>query len=214
MRLLLSTLLARAVWQFYDTQWMPRPWTKDDVFFFFRSDPKSAATGVYANQPFLFAANANDMTKDATFGCSHRFPKILSLGILLLEIELDIKIESKRPTHHLQSDGSVNSNTDFTTGSLLLSQDNLWYKKETFTPQKEVIKCCLTGTKFEDCHDIPAIREALFEWVVSPLQKLLGINWRGLDSSTLQPVELPQAGLANNIPKMYVVLAEQDFFYS
>jgi len=54
MRLLLSYILAKAVWQFYDSGWMQKEWTKETVHFMFerRSDtPK----GIFINEPFLSA---------------------------------------------------------------------------------------------------------------------------------------------------------------
>jgi hypothetical protein len=54
MRLLLSYFLAKAVWQFYDSEWMQREWTKNTVHFMFERRPKMPK-GIFINEPFLSA---------------------------------------------------------------------------------------------------------------------------------------------------------------
>jgi hypothetical protein len=195
MRLLLSVILSKAVWQFYDSDWMIRDWTKEDVHFMYTNAVGASTGGLYAGRPYLSMKFDDKVESDPAQGRIHKFPKILSLGVLLLEIELDITIESQRRPEHLRPDGRPNTNTDHTTASILFDEKALWRKQETFTDHKKIIGGCLgklKPDKFVGCTNIIEERDALYKHVVGPLEKLLKRSWDDLDENPLGPMELPQ----------------------
>lgn len=77
-KVLLPYLLAKAVWQFYDSEWMEGKWTKDTVQFMLAWAPN----GVLIHEPFL-SARFDKLTKFTSQDIDdqfprHRFPKILA----------------------------------------------------------------------------------------------------------------------------------------
>lgn len=119
MKLLLSHLLARTLWQYYKPDWMPEDWSKESVHFMFdEHDGRSKVITI--NKPFLQArfnrTEQCDQAKIAPVNATderekkchkkrsvlqeklrtHSYPKVLALGVMLLEVELDKKIEDFR----------------------------------------------------------------------------------------------------------------------
>ncbi|KAI9928446.1 hypothetical protein MW887_002491 [Aspergillus wentii] len=70
----------------------------------------------------------------------HRHPKILALGILLIEIELGTRIEQLRSRDYLNSDGNPNINTDYSTAVDLLNNKQIWDRLETSSKLKGIIR--------------------------------------------------------------------------
>jgi hypothetical protein len=101
MRLRLSYVIAKAVWQYYDTDWMSKEWTREDIKFMLERDDYYDKPCLFADEPFLspsfhlkqFSATVDDVEATTMPGRIHRFPKILALAILLLEIEPGSPIE-------------------------------------------------------------------------------------------------------------------------
>lgn len=87
MKYLLSYLLAKSVWQFYNTEWMGKEWTKESIHFMFERRQSDPDAGIYLNEPFISARFEPDASNDDSF-LPHKFPEIKALGIVLLEIEL------------------------------------------------------------------------------------------------------------------------------
>ena len=94
-RLLLAYVLAKAFWQFYDSDWMNVRWTTGTVQFFHerRGDDDDDNASVLDGSPYLVAlptAEKNSSLLSAehlpTESVVHRYPRLLALGKLLLEI--------------------------------------------------------------------------------------------------------------------------------
>lgn len=193
-KLLLSFLLAKAVWQFYDSNWMQKEWTKNTVHFMFAYEQRSdTPKGIFINEPFL-SARFDDrhlsQSVDKEFR-AHQFPKILALGIMLLEIELGMKIESRRKPEYLGLDGKLTVNTDHFVAAELFNDDELWSKKDTFPGFKDIIGACLTPDDFMPyLNDVQGLRDALEKCVVDPLQDLYKKAWvENPETSYVPPIK-------------------------
>ncbi|OIW27244.1 hypothetical protein CONLIGDRAFT_715761 [Coniochaeta ligniaria NRRL 30616] len=196
MKLLLSYFLAKAVWQFYDSDWMRNEWTKETVHFMLS---RTTENGIFVNEPFLSARfddchphrGAHDEFR------SHMFPKILALGIMLLEIELAVKIEDYRMPEDRTPDAEPNVNADHFAAEEVFNKTELWEKKETFSVFKDIVKVCLFPDEFMPFStDVQALRNALRKRVVNPLEALYKSAWDNPDTSIVRAVELEMLGLS------------------
>jgi hypothetical protein len=200
-RYLLSYFLARAVWQYYDTEWMASPWTKENVNFIFERHDSSV--GIFLNEPFLStrfeAATPQD---DRTL--RPLFPEICALGIMLLEIELGIVIgeEMRSFPECFGLDGTPVVDADLYTAQKLCKHP---YKLEHLpTLLRKVIDDCVIPGKFNKYRtEITSLRKAMYKYIVAPLQELIKGNYDSpdpenvtlgsptLELSVLQELPLP-----------------------
>ena len=192
MKLLLSYYLAKAVWQFYDSEWMRREWTKETVQFMFERRSMHPR-GIYINEPFLnthFDGLRENQGVNDDFR-THPFPKVLALGIMFLEIELGIKIEDYRQPEDIETNGEPTVNADHIAAMGLFNSDSLWEERETFGAFREVIGACLIPDDFNTAlSDVQSLRNVLKRKVVQPLQALFMAAWGHPDSSQIRPLEL------------------------
>ncbi|KAH8897707.1 hypothetical protein GQ53DRAFT_712148 [Thozetella sp. PMI_491] len=194
MKLLLSYFLAKSVWQFYESEWMKEPWTKERVHFMFERRSKTPK-GIFINEPFLCAqfdhSSGGEESAVHHDYRSHLFPKILSLGIMFLEIELGIKIEDYRPPGSVGPDGKPTVNADHFAAMEVFDQTELWDDAETFAAFKNVIGVCLIPDSFKPhLHDPGAVRSAFQEKVVNPLRLLYKSAWEMPDTSEIRAIDL------------------------
>ncbi|KAF7502928.1 hypothetical protein GJ744_004804 [Endocarpon pusillum] len=191
MKLLLSYFLAKAVWQFYDSEWMQTEWTKETVHFMFERRSK-IPKGIFINEPFLSARFHCQQRRsvDDEFR-SHLFPKILSLGIMFLETELGIKIEDYRMPEDRGPDGEPTVNADHFAAMEVFNKSELWEEKDTFCAFIDVIGACLTPDHFKPfLNDVHGLRDAFEKHIVNPLQALYKTAWEDPDTSHVRAVEL------------------------
>lgn len=185
----LSHTLARAFWQFYGSGWMEREWTKESVHFMFEQD-SSTSKGIFINRPFLSARFGGDHTVQKTDPGfrSHQFPKILALGILLLEIELGIDIEDYRKPEVFDRDGNPTVNADHIAADEVFSTTQ-WDELDTFVGLTTVIKTCLYPDNFQPfIHDLQGLRDAIQKDIVSPLRLAYDNAWKDLATASFRPV--------------------------
>ncbi|RWA11934.1 hypothetical protein EKO27_g3171 [Xylaria grammica] len=204
LKLLLSYLLAKAVWQFYDSDWMASNWSKDRIHFMRErlngsSKPHEVITLIH--KPYFATELSPSSTRSSRVSqseCSteedvmqrfpsatHFHPKILALGIMLLEIELGEGIELHQLEESLD-DEPIENDDHFTAGKIILSP--MWEKRNVYQAVKEMIEICLkpdTG-KF-GIEEGPA-RDNLYTYVVAPLGRLFRQAWsRDRDPESFSP---------------------------
>lgn len=173
MKYLLSFLLAKSVWQFYDTKWINNGWTKDNVQFMFEYRQKDYQPGVYLNEPFISASFNQNNPKNENIFRPHKFPRIKALGIILLEIELGSGIESAYGPDCYDTDGQLNNDADLYTALRLYDEDGL---DDTFPLLKTVIGDCLRPAIFNPHRkSIDDLRNVLREHVVDKLYTLISL---------------------------------------
>ncbi|KAK2596355.1 hypothetical protein N8I77_013249 [Diaporthe amygdali] len=188
-RFVLSYLLARAVWQYYDSDWMIRGWTKDAVHFMYET--RDDESGLFVDEPFLhtvsFTSGGNDdsdVTKQV-----HKFPKMLALGIMLIEINLGIRIEDER-TPKSYVDGKLTANAD-----AIIAEDISNNKKrlrEYPGHLTSAIRFCTNPRKVVkklSSKKAPEQREHLYKHVVAPLRRLC--EWSFNKELSIAAIDLP-----------------------
>ncbi|KAK8867391.1 hypothetical protein PGQ11_005969 [Apiospora arundinis] len=189
-RLLLSYILAKAVWQFYDSMWMHQTWNKDNLHFMFEKTPDFKA--LWVNQPFLcHAFDTNIIPQEKDNLRIHQYPRILALGIMLMEIELGINIEDKRSADCINDDGSPAINADLTTALDVFTNDLQAKTGDVMVPLKKAIEVCIMPTSFDQYqNDIDSIRESLLERVVHPIEQVYMIAWEHPDETEVKPLDM------------------------
>ena len=185
MRILLGYLLAKAIWQFYDSNWMAKEWSKESVHFMLQR--QSGNSGVFVSEPFLHADFNQILPEVNGQYRTHHFPKVLALGIMLLEIELSINIEDHRPPSSYKSDGSLTVNADSIAARRLYENESNW--KQTLIPFRKVIGACLIPSSFEmHRNDIEKQRQTLYQNIVVPLETMSGLFSKAPELFPIPPV--------------------------
>ncbi|KXH67322.1 extracellular alkaline serine protease [Colletotrichum salicis] len=197
-RLTIAYLVANAVWQFYDSTWMHKEWSKDTIHFMFERRGNTAKA-IYVNEPFLstrFDA-AEPPSKDRMKFQYHPLPKILALGIMMLEIELGLDIEGhhqNRPEFYDVHD-NLTVNANHIIAMEIFKTSDLWGERETFEPFKELIGACLTADPFRSMAENPGlIRDAIYKHVVAPLKGLYEAAWGDFEKSDVRPIRVQPEG--------------------
>ncbi|KAK0641770.1 hypothetical protein B0T16DRAFT_420502 [Cercophora newfieldiana] len=175
----LSVFLAKAVWQYYSSPWMAKPWTKDSVHFIFeqrRTGQNEELAGIFVDEPLLSVSisapkpssskaaeacsdrkqNTEDEDDDDdffssegpvfSFQATHQLPKILALGVMLMEIQLGRPIESlynnPKFSHHCPKEIAY-PDTDYNICKDLIEKENIYMVKETSDPLSNLITNCI-----------------------------------------------------------------------
>lgn len=93
----LSHSVARAFWQFYNSSMTESRWTSEEIFFVPLADPDTSQE-IVPLRPFVSFPLGNQYKQSPAELCSdkdclHKYPRILHLGIVLLEIGLGQPLE-------------------------------------------------------------------------------------------------------------------------
>jgi hypothetical protein len=202
MKYLLSYLLAKSVWQFYNTDWMGKEWTKESIHFMFERRQSANGAGIYLNEPFISARFDPDAGNDDSSFRPHKFPKIKALGIILLEIELGELIEDHFDAECYAPDGTLNADVDLYTA--LRIYDDPDRLEDTFPLLKTVIGECLRPQKFmPHRHSVEELRKVLQEQVVDPLHTLIGLYGQP-DKIELRPTVQMKPSQLQRVPTRQV----------
>lgn len=195
-KFLLSYFLAKAFWQFYDSDWMQREWTKEAVHFMFERRGKTVK-GIFVNEPFISARfyDYHQLCDPKDEYKAHQFPKILALGIMLLEIELGVKIEDYRMPEALNYEHGPTVYDDYAAAVELFGETELWERRETIKAFKEMIGICLIPDPFMPfVNDVQGLRDAFKKLVVNSLQVLYKEAWENPEEASVFPIELDPPG--------------------
>lgn len=148
-RILLSYSVARAYWQFYDSELMRKKWSSETIWFMptINSEHKDALP-LQAFVTFPFDApdqHVEDFIEDLKVPLNHRCPRVFALGILLLEIGLARPF----PTRVFKN---LNSqvNFDHTTAMNLLQtlRKTKWHGFSHMKYFVDAVEYCLDGGNF------------------------------------------------------------------
>ncbi|KAL6408085.1 hypothetical protein AUP68_08458 [Ilyonectria robusta] len=206
LKLLLSYLLAKAFWQFYDSNWMTRDWTKHTIHFMrecLNGSPEPQEIITLIHKPFFAAelrrypsqlnppsqcesSYENDST-DEFPSTTHSYPKILALGIMLLEIQLGEGIERHRSKDSLDENGRPIENDDhYTAAKVMLSP--MWRSRNSYQAVKGIIELCLKPDTGKLGMDQARVRDNLYTYIVAPLDRLFRQAWsRDIDPEAFCP---------------------------
>ncbi|KAF3206925.1 hypothetical protein TWF106_000532 [Orbilia oligospora] len=178
-KLLLSYLLSKAVWQFYDSDWMAEAWTKHNVHFMRQCLDRMQQKVRLYHRPFISAdlGVSTAPSKDSSPKRSHIFPEILALGVMLLEIELGQNIEDHYSDEFLDADGKPRENADHITAGIIINSEKWGSRSATYQAVKKVIEICVKPDKCKLGVDPTRLRDNLYQSVVVPLKNLFTLSW-------------------------------------
>lgn len=192
LRVKLSYLVAKAVWQFYDSHWMSEAWSKDTIHFMKEEDIIDRSILVYLQRPFITAKIGSGKQNSCTpcafesetdnkpvSACLHSSPKILSLGIILLEILRGEGIDRFRMQQRFRdSEGNLHKDADLVIAGFLIESEKRGkpgkdkYVSNIKELLKQVIYFCIKPDIEKLGHNSKEVRANLRAHVVAPLYKL------------------------------------------
>ncbi|KAM3075288.1 hypothetical protein ACMFMF_005966 [Clarireedia jacksonii] len=192
LRVKLSYLVAKAVWQFYDSHWMSEAWSKDIIHFMKEEDITDQSILVYLQRPFITAkigsgkqdssspfVSESETDDKPVSACLHTYPKILSLGIILLEILRGEVIDEFRNRQKFRdSEGNLLKDADLVIAGLLIKSEKKGkpgkdkYISNIRELLKEVIDFCIKADVEKLGRDSKEVRANLRTHVVAPLYQL------------------------------------------
>ncbi|KAH8747495.1 peptidase S8/S53 domain-containing protein [Diaporthe sp. PMI_573] len=196
----LSYLLAKAVWQFYDSNWMAEDWTKDTVHFMQeRRIGMAGPNDVFAlvHKPLIAAemrlsaepsksvpqqgSHAGEKPAKKFSGPTHIYPKILALGTILIEIlrgeglPLTTECIGKDRRERLNAQHTLAGNVILTG---LWNEPNKQKDRSTVKDLlKALIKICVQPDRDRLGTDPAQVRGRLYTHVVAPLRQLFRDSW-------------------------------------
>ncbi|KAL7912198.1 hypothetical protein GGI35DRAFT_309378 [Trichoderma velutinum] len=223
----LSWLLAKATWQYYNSPWMLQPWNKESVHFLSEkrwTGDGNQLDGVFVNEPLLSIsiapnssvsegpkvgskggvdAKSSPKKHRLPFSCKpvHPIPKILALGIMLMEIQLCRSIETLYGDPEWSEycpSGKANQNTDFKICRDLIQKKKIFEGLEISVPLENLIKACVQPHESfmpPSVQDEESIRRALYVWV-NELEVYLSKR----NPHNVKPLCLSRSTLPNHTP--------------
>ncbi|CZR56494.1 uncharacterized protein PAC_06382 [Phialocephala subalpina] len=205
-KLVLAVILGHSFLHLCESPWLHQKWGKGDIFFF----PRTSESAVDIHKPFVALRSPLDrpLDEEEDGACPHPYPSILSLGILLLEIDLGKTIASVRTAEDGQHSNSP-LDTARRTASRILQSVN--FVKTVRIGYRAAIQACL------DCNFVPygshvsdvAIRMALYDKVVAPIEKELYDGWailvdepKHMVGDLQTPVAIPSTFMPKSAPEL------------
>lgn len=196
----LSYLLAKAVWQSYDSDWMDGSWTKHTVHFMRQRLDKTEAKGLLDHRPFisaafdLFESSGHEDVKPPKL--THIFPKILALGLVLLEVELGEGLETQCSAEYLDDQGQLRPNASHIAAADILKSKTWNNRTRTLPLIRQVIEVCLKPDTSVLGIDAIVVRQNLNKFVVAPLAALFKMMSLGVSPEDFNagPIEFDGNG--------------------
>lgn len=222
---ILEFLVARATWQFYTSEAIGEGLTSDNVYFV--HEQRSNRNGVFVNEPMLMLQHQG-VDKPGGSGPQaipmiHDMPKILALGIILLELETRKSMQKHRENGKLCPAGSFNVNTDYKIACHLVSDgpeahdDSILSEIDPRSPLRRILPLCIQAGQLEskvqqnlsalkkvdntsksNVDKDNALRATIYAEIVQPLE-----DWANQydDLKRVKPLyELPDAPPPSRVP--------------
>lgn len=165
---ILAVVLAHAALHCSQGPWLRADWSKEHVSFFRKAESDEPDLGrPYLTVDFGDQSEAVEVTPNIFLPPTN--PALLSLGILLLEIEQGKRIESHWSPHDLTPSGLPNDNTNLTTALRLLENS----EGKTYIGYRKAVKACLEWDTVHSGSDNTDLNRRMYEAVVEPLEKEL-----------------------------------------
>lgn len=169
---ILSVILANSLLHFCESPWLSEDWSKEHISFF----PDPGTGGLDIRKPYLstnFQQTAQEDPPDA-LSRIHPNPSVLALGILLLEIELDLPIEQEQGKDDLGADGKPGVNTDYFVAVRLFEG----ISDDFYRNHRQAVRACLDCDFFDEETMEPSLdnsefRQAVYNNIVRPLEEEL-----------------------------------------
>jgi hypothetical protein len=151
---------------------LSKEWSKEHISFF----SSSGKGGLDIQRPYLstdFQVINPEDEVDLLYRI-HPNPSVLALGILLLEIELDLPIEDERGDQDLDEDGKPTVNTDYFAALRLFEG----ISDDIYRNHRQAVSACLNCDFYDEetmepSLDNPEFRQAVYDNIVRPLEQEL-----------------------------------------
>ncbi|KAK0375213.1 extracellular alkaline serine protease [Colletotrichum limetticola] len=160
---ILAMLAAKATWEFYDSDLLAQGLTSETVQFI--CEKRSGITGVFVDEPMLLTqymekdgTSTGDGKSDsrlATLSTEtiHGMPRILALGILLLELETRIPMKTHRENDELCR-RPFGINTDYKIACELIAtgpdaKRSIISHMDPMSPLRKILPLCITPGSLE-----------------------------------------------------------------
>lgn len=184
MRPILAFMLAKAVWHYYDSEWMNVGWNLDNICFMGEVDDDGEST--YFLRPYLSTRLDKCSEKPPEYrkdiGMMHKYPRVFALGLMLVEIGMG------KPIGIQGSPDNWNARIANQQLMTLRSMVNKSTFEEDcrFPRYKSAMEKCLDPKLFKNAPFNPAKpqenlekrRSILYTEVVEPLRQLIeGTGW-------------------------------------
>ncbi|KAL4935316.1 hypothetical protein BDV06DRAFT_217515 [Aspergillus oleicola] len=172
----LAYTIAKSVWQYYNSPWMMTPWTHESIQLL---NEGTGLIGQGKPHPYLTTKLAQAIAKSKDFyhasDLMHRYPHILALGILLIEIAAKQPLASEDCPYPL-SETAINDY--YTWAWTTAHKSNL--RDTVHSLYEEAVNNCLNPELFggytiqqsSEVDEIKARQNALYEKIVVPLKRL------------------------------------------
>ncbi|KAJ6256673.1 hypothetical protein Dda_8538 [Drechslerella dactyloides] len=198
----LAYLLAKSVWQYYGSDWMKNPWTHDDIQFLQeKASPSDKKSGLLSAYSPYFHSDFEQAERSIGEYCPdgvliHRYPGVLALAILLIEI-----IQGRPFGEESSQQYDYNKvKQSYKSAWKVMAENSL----DCNIIYKDVIKKCLDGKLFKEApfdvedpqNGLETRRTILYREIVFPLKHLLALSsslpTSGSDPQTSSFTELPE----------------------
>lgn len=160
---ILQMLLAKATWEFYDSAIIGQGLTSDDIHFI--PEKRDGIAGPFVNEAVLRTLFTQDVgqknetssqvSKNASSAnMIHKMPKILALGIILLEIETGKSMRTHRLNPRVRPSGDPNINTDYQIACKLVDtgpkahQESIISDINKLSPLRKILPLCIKPGEF------------------------------------------------------------------
>lgn len=167
---------------------MSRQWSSEDIHFM--QEPPGDIDGeamIFVNRPYLSVhlGEADNMSSESSTigGRIHRYPRILSLGLMLIEIG------TGQPARLLFQNSKATINSDWLSAREFLSKANPWVDFD-YGNYWDAARSCVNNPLFRPLSaDVEGRRRIVLEDIVIPLEDLLtGTGWMR-DLWTVEPTK-------------------------
>lgn len=156
---ILAMLAAKATWQFYDSDLLSQGLTSESVQFI--CEKRFGITGGFINEPMLLTqytkkdgtstgdGRSDNRSATPSTETIHDMPRILALGILLLELETRKPMKKHRENPRLCPPGPFGINTDYKIACKLIgtgpdASESIIPDIEPLSPLKKILPLCIT----------------------------------------------------------------------
>jgi hypothetical protein len=171
---ILAVVLAHAAMHCSQGPWLRADWSKEHVSFFrkAKTDKKARTDEPDLSRPYLtvdFRDQSEAVQVENNIFLPPSNPALLSLGILLLEIDQGKKIESHWSPEDLSPSGLPNDHTNLTTALRLLENSD----GKVYVGYQKAVKACLEWDAANCGNENTDISKRMYETIVEPLEKEL-----------------------------------------
>lgn len=173
---ILAVILALGLLHSGENRWLNEEWNKSHVSFL----RNIGNQGTDLSRPYIFtnfrSSEQRSLSDTDKLFSMHRNPSVLSLGFLLLEIDLGNLIESRRTSEDLTDGTTVDANSDLTTAQRLLLEEG----DDLYENYKNAVNACLLCDFAQDAEaslDNEEFRKGFYDRVFVPLETELFNGW-------------------------------------